>query len=87
MSGASTPIPGFALAFGLAFAGASLAGCAQLIGGMASSKQTAFEPGDQDEDGYGDDVDCDDSDPDVFPNAEDTPGDGIDSNCDGDDDT
>jgi len=31
--------------------------------------------------------DCDDEDPDVNPEAEETPGDGVDSNCDGEDDT
>jgi hypothetical protein len=43
---------------------------------------------DADGDGYFDgDDDCDDGDPDVNPDAEETPGDGIDSNCDGEDDT
>ncbi len=47
---------------------------------------------DADDDGYtrGDDSaggDCDDSDPNVHPGAEETAGDGVDSNCDGEDDT
>lgn len=31
--------------------------------------------------------DCEDDDPAIHPEAEETPGDGVDSNCDGDDDT
>ena len=42
---------------------------------------------DEDGDGYEASVDCDDSDEAVHPDAEETPGDGVDSNCDGQDDT
>ena len=43
---------------------------------------------DFDGDGYSpDDGDCDDGNADVHPDAEETPGDGVDSNCDGEDDT
>jgi hypothetical protein len=40
---------------------------------------------DLDEDGYFDGEDCDDSDPDIHPGAEETPDDGVDSDCDGED--
>ncbi|MCB9744285.1 MAG: putative metal-binding motif-containing protein [Alphaproteobacteria bacterium] len=42
---------------------------------------------DRDGDGFGVSEDCDDQDAAVHPDAEETPGDGVDSNCDGDDDT
>ena len=42
---------------------------------------------DQDGDGYPAGEDCDDTDPDVYPDAPETPGDEVDSNCDGSDDT
>ncbi len=38
---------------------------------------------DLDGDGYTDDVDCDDTDPDIHPDAVDVPDDGIDQDCDG----
>jgi hypothetical protein len=43
---------------------------------------------DNDGDGWGvEDGDCDDEDETIHPDADETPGDGIDSNCDGEDDT
>ncbi len=43
---------------------------------------------DDDGDGYYADIDdCDDNNPDIHPGAPETPGDGVDSNCDGNDDT
>ena len=43
---------------------------------------------DNDNDGWAqEDGDCDDDNADVNPDAEETPGDGVDSNCDGEDDT
>ena len=41
---------------------------------------------DLDGDGYFEPEDCDDSDPNVHPGAEETAGDEVDSNCDGEDD-
>ena len=43
---------------------------------------------DDDQDGYAlEDGDCNDEDATIHPGAEETPGDGVDSNCNGDDDT
>jgi hypothetical protein len=52
--------------------------------------ETGFETGtpvDADGDGFNASEDCDDQDASVNPDAEETPGDGVDSNCDGEDDT
>jgi hypothetical protein len=48
---------------------------------------SGFNQEDFDNDGFSEPEDCDDEDPDVNPDAEETPGDGVDSNCNDDDDT
>lgn len=60
-------------------------GCAAAMYGIAVTDDLPVV--DEDEDGFWSDEDCDDLDPEINPGAEETPGDGIDSNCDGDDDT
>lgn len=42
---------------------------------------------DIDGDGYDESVDCDETNIDIHPDATETPGDGVDSNCNGEDDT
>ena len=73
-----------ALATGVVLLGLSLTGC----DGQEEDVALYGAPvEDADGDGYFEDADCDDSDANINPDAEETPGDGVDSNCDGEDDT
>lgn len=78
--GASAILLGLGLAVGAS-------GCIGGITGEADygSPDTGYL--DADGDGQGVAEDCDDSDPERYSGAEETPGDGVDSNCDGEDDT
>ena len=75
---------GAALLLALATGGCDL-GNGQVMYGVPVP-DTAL-PTDEDGDGYGLSTDCDDTNEAVHPDATETPGDGIDSNCDGQDDT
>ena len=80
--GLSTPL----LAGAVALLGLGLGACTEkeavALYGMPGSGYL-----DADADGSRASLDCDDTDPDVFPGAPETSGDGVDSNCDGEDDT
>lgn len=71
------------ITLGVALMGLTLAaGCPAEVVAMYGVPLEDF-----DEDGYFDFEDCDDEDENIYPGAEETPGDGVDSNCDGEDDT
>ena len=91
----NTPVPGsrcphctgrrFLAAGPVALLGLTLAACGP--GGFAQAEYGAIVTlEDVDEDGYNTSEDCDDTNPDIHPGAEETAGDGVDSNCDGEDD-
>ena len=85
-----TALPRTALLLGLSLAAAGCSGKGQPeYTGMATSdwgSEGAAET-DSDRDGYSkSDGDCNDEDDTTFPGAPETPEDGVDSNCDGDDD-
>jgi len=74
------------VALGAALLGLTLVGCEDpLAGEVVALYGAAVE--DQDGDGYALPEDCDDSDAEVHPDAEEVVGDGVDSNCNDDDDT
>ena len=59
----------------------------QMKYGMPESLIFDSVPVDADGDGFNADADCNDQDSAIHPEAPETPGDGIDSNCDNSDDT
>jgi Putative metal-binding motif len=69
--------------------GLTMSGCDDKAVALYGAEPTdSGEYGDNDGDGYSvADGDCDDSDNTIYPGAEETAGDGIDSNCDESDDT
>ena len=77
----SSVLPAAAILMGLA-----LAGCPDPVNkDVQALYGVAVE--DADEDGFDNIEDCDDGDPEINPDAEETPDDGVDSNCDGEDNT
>ncbi len=80
--GSSTPL----LVGALALVGLGLSACTDRnTTAIYGAPDTGFI--DADNDGTRASLDCDDTNADIYPGAPETPGDGVDSNCDGEDDT
>ncbi len=62
-------------------------GCRNNIKPVTEESEVHVEETDKDGDGYLLEEDCDDNNGSVHPDAEELDGDGIDSNCDGEDDS
>jgi hypothetical protein len=65
------------------------AGCGRTVALYGAAETDKFDTAaaDADDDGWDVEEDCDDLDATRHPEAEETAGDGVDSNCDGEDDT
>jgi hypothetical protein len=84
----SSKLPRAAAAVLMGLALAQAEGCfGQPKYGMPESFFDSEQAIDNDGDGYDSRVDCNDEDGAIHPDATETAGDGIDSNCDGEDDT
>ncbi len=84
----SSKLPRAAAAVLMGLALAQAEGCfGQPKYGMPESLIDSEQAVDGDQDGFDATLDCNDADAGINPDATETPGDGVDSNCDGQDDT